>query len=196
VTVSERPKTPTTRKGQPPPPRKAPGDFPDDLPTVVDGPLSQQVLQKGAQDHARTLVDKPDAMDHARTIPGKQAGTKDRARPPSKAPPVPQPPVLPPAPSAPSASPAPRRMKAVSMKTPADPNLKPVEKPERDLPHIQLRAMSEVSRAQIPLNLGNLAPPYDPAEARARTVRDYLVWGSLAVIIASGVALVVWFVAT
>ena len=82
------------------------------------------------------------------------------------------------------------------MKTPADPNLKPVPKPEREMPHVQLRAMSEMSRAQIPLNLGNLAPPYDPAEARKRTVRDYVVWGSLVVILASAIALTVWFVAT
>lgn len=89
-------------------------------------------------------------------------------------------------------------MVAISMKTPADPKLAPVPKPqqEREMPHVKLRAMSEVARAQQPQNLGNLAPPYDPAEARARTVRDYVVWGSLAVIIASAIALAVWFVAT
>jgi len=87
---------------------------------------------------------------------------------------------------------------AVSMKTPADPKLAVVEKPkvEREMPHVKLRAMSEVARAQQPQNLGNLAPPYDPSEARARTLRDYIVWGSLAIVIASGIALAVWFIAT
>jgi hypothetical protein len=88
-----------------------------------------------------------------------------------------------------------QQLVAISMKTPANPNLAPVVKPEREMPHVKLRAMSEVAKSQIPQNLGNLAPPYDPAEARARTVRDYVVWGSLAVIIASGIALVVWLVA-
>jgi hypothetical protein len=82
---------------------------------------------------------------------------------------------------------------AISMKTPADAIRPPVE---RELPHVKLRAMSEMSRAQIPLNLGNLAPPYDPAAARKRTVREYIAWGSLAVILACGIALVVWFAAT
>ena len=83
----------------------------------------------------------------------------------------------------------------ISMKTPADPNLKPVV-PEREMPHIQLRAMSEMSRSAIPLNLGNLAPPYDPEAARKRNVREYLVWASIAVMLACAIALVVWFVAT
>jgi hypothetical protein len=97
-----------------------------------------------------------------------------------------------PAQRAPTAPP----IQAISMKTPADPNLKPVEKPQREMPHVQLRAMSEMARAQQPQNLGNLAPPYDPAAARNRTVREYVVWGSLAVILASAIALTVWFVAT
>jgi hypothetical protein len=85
------------------------------------------------------------------------------------------------------------RVIAISMKTPSDAIRPPVE---RELPHVKLRAMSEMSRAQIPLNLGNLAPPYDPAAARKRTVREYIVWASLAVILACGIALVVWFAAT
>lgn len=96
----------------------------------------------------------------------------------------------------PAAPPAPpTQMIAISMKTPADPGLAPIIKAEREMPHVRLRAMSEVAKQQHPQNLGNLAPPYDPAEARARTVRDWVVWGSLAVIIASAIALVVWFVA-
>ncbi len=96
-----------------------------------------------------------------------------------------------------SAPPVPRaaQMVAISMKTPTDLQVR-VEKVARELPHIKLRAMSEFSRAQMPQNLGNLAPPYDPAEARNRTVREYIVWGSLAVILACGIALAIWFAAT
>lgn len=85
---------------------------------------------------------------------------------------------------------------AISMKTPADPNLAQVKVPQRELPHVRLRAMSEVSRANQPLHLGNLAPPYDPTEARKRNMKEYVLWGCVAVILASAIALVVWFVAT
>jgi hypothetical protein len=83
---------------------------------------------------------------------------------------------------------------AISMKTPPDAQRAPETR--RELPHIKLRALSEMSRAKAPANLGNLAPPYDAAAARNRTVREYIVWGSLAVILACGIALVVWFAAT
>jgi hypothetical protein len=87
----------------------------------------------------------------------------------------------------------PYKIVATSMKTPA---IAAKPKVERELPYIKLRAMSEVSRAQASLDLGNLAPPYDPAEARKRSLREYVVWGSLAVVLACGIALVVWFAAT
>jgi hypothetical protein len=87
-------------------------------------------------------------------------------------------------------------IKAISMKTPAAGSAPPKEPEPPVLPHVKLRALSEVTKAQhSPQNLGNLAPPYDPAAARARSVREYIVWGSLAVILASGIALVVWFAA-
>ena len=38
-------------------------------------------------------------------------------------------------------------------------------------------------------NLGNVAPPYNPEEARARRVREYVIWGCVAVILASAIAL-------
>ena len=89
--------------------------------------------------------------------------------------------------------PAPQnQMKAISMKTPGT---KKVEMPESEMPHVKLRAMSEVHRQQAPQNLGNLAPPYNPREARKRSFQEYVFWGCVAVIIASGIALVVWFVA-
>jgi hypothetical protein len=83
-------------------------------------------------------------------------------------------------------------VKAISMKTPGMPKR---ELPEAEMPHVKLRALSEISRAQIPLNLGNLAPPYDPHEARKRSFREYAIWGCVALILASAIALVVWFVA-
>ncbi|HUS32551.1 MAG TPA: hypothetical protein VMZ53_28815 [Kofleriaceae bacterium] len=96
---------------------------------------------------------------------------------------IPSPPVLPAAPV----------IKAISMKTPGD--VQKREMPESEMPHVKLRAMSEMSRAQTPQNLGNLAPPYDPSEARKRSVREYVVWGCIAIMIACAIALVVWFVA-
>ena len=86
-------------------------------------------------------------------------------------------------------------IKAISMKTPYDENAPKREIKAPVMPAVKLRAMSEVSRAQTHQNLGNLAPPYDPKEARAKSVRDYILWGCVAVIIASAIAVVVWFVA-
>ncbi|NVB77142.1 MAG: hypothetical protein HOV81_01990, partial [Kofleriaceae bacterium] len=84
-------------------------------------------------------------------------------------------------------------IKAISMKTPGDAPKREVKAPV--LPAVKLRAMSEVTRAQTPQNLGNFAPPYDPRAARAKSTREYILWGCLAVIIASAIAVVVWFVA-
>jgi hypothetical protein len=99
-----------------------------------------------------------------------------------QSPQIPSPPVLPPQ----------NQIKAISMKTPGTSK---VEMPESEMPHIKLRAMSEFSRAKTPQNLGNLAPPYDPSEARKRSAREYAIWGCIAIMLASGIALVVWFVA-
>lgn len=86
---------------------------------------------------------------------------------------------------------------AISMKTPMD-------QPRDDAPgqtpivkRPKLRAISEITplpHAQ-PKNLGYLAPPRDPAEARSRRTRDMVIWSSMAVIVASVVALVIWFIA-
>jgi hypothetical protein len=90
-------------------------------------------------------------------------------------------------------------LQAISMKTPgqgataaAAPNATPM------LPRPKLRAMAEVASEVVPpnqQNLGHVAPPYDPEAARARQVREYVIWGCVAVILASVIALVVWFVA-
>ena len=90
-------------------------------------------------------------------------------------------------------------IKAVSMKTPHDaPPPEPGLPPQTPIvPRPKLRAISEITplpHAQ-PRNLGYLAPPRDPAEVRSRRVRDLVLWSSVAVILASVVALVIWFLA-
>ena len=85
---------------------------------------------------------------------------------------------------------------AISMKTPAEAKADaPAETPILARP--KLRAISEITplpHAQ-PKNLGYLAPPRDRSEVRSRRMRDLVIWSSVAVIIASAVALVIWFVA-
>lgn len=87
-------------------------------------------------------------------------------------------------------------IKAISMKTPAverpalDPSLD-----QRPQPRVKLRAMSELGLNQKQQDLGRLAPPRDPNAAAARRRQDYLVWGSVSVIVASVVALIIWFLA-
>ncbi|HEY1553138.1 MAG TPA: hypothetical protein VGG28_35145 [Kofleriaceae bacterium] len=99
------------------------------------------------------------------------------------------------------AQPPAQQMRAISKKTPGQPYAKPNfrDTPERALPVVKLRAMSEISSGSITppsaKALGYLAPPRDPAEARARRQRDFVVWGSVCVMIACGIALVIWFVA-
>ncbi|HEX5059097.1 MAG TPA: hypothetical protein VFV99_07040 [Kofleriaceae bacterium] len=85
-------------------------------------------------------------------------------------------------------------IKAISMKTPNDQQAPAPEKTPM-LARPKLRAVSEVMPAQTPQNLGNLAQPYDPKEARSRAMREYVIWGCVAVILASAIALVVWFAA-
>jgi hypothetical protein len=86
-------------------------------------------------------------------------------------------------------------LQAISMKTPGQaatsasaPNATPM------LARPKLRGRAEVAPASQQ-NLGHVAPPYDPDEARARQVREYVIWSCVAVILASAIALVVWFVA-
>jgi hypothetical protein len=83
-------------------------------------------------------------------------------------------------------------IQVISMKTPGiGGGPAPIERPR---PQVKLRAIAEVSTEDArPANLGYLAPPRDPAETRARRLRDYVVWGSLAVILASAVAVGIWF---
>jgi hypothetical protein len=87
-------------------------------------------------------------------------------------------------------------IQAISMKTPGTHEKPPLpdNPPTPILARPKLRAVSEMA-APKQQNLGNLASPYDPKAARARAMREYVIWGCLAVILASAIALVVWFTA-
>ena len=87
-------------------------------------------------------------------------------------------------------------IQAVSMKTPGTHKPEPVANPPTPiLPRPKLRGGGEVAAPKQAQNLGHVAKPYDPKEARARRMREYVIWGCIAVILASAIALVVWFVA-
>jgi len=86
-------------------------------------------------------------------------------------------------------------IQVVSMKTPAE--AEPAEPAQTPIvPRPKLRAISEITplpHAQ-PRDLGYLAPPRNAAEVRSRRVRDLILWSSVAVMVASVVALVIWFI--
>jgi hypothetical protein len=91
-------------------------------------------------------------------------------------------------------------IQAISMKTPGADKLA-VDfmraEPEPVLRRPKLRAMAEVTPPSgVPrLNHGFIAPPRDPVEVRSRRMRELIVLASVSVIIASAVALVIWFLA-
>lgn len=94
--------------------------------------------------------------------------------------------------AAPAAPPGPSQpLRAVSHKTPGFES----DKFARPLPEVKLRSMGEVRNQTPARGMGNLAPPRDPKQARTRRVQDYVIWGSAAVIVASIVMLLVWFLA-
>ncbi len=152
------------------------GEFPPEVdPTVVDGPLARSVDASEPLPGGPTFVDGPNAGPTMIDTPRPPIVAVSKKDPPGK-------------------------IQAISMKTPGQglpaPDANP---PTPVLPRPQLRGVAEVAshgKSTGPVqNLGNLAQPYDPKQARARAMREYVIWGCLAVILASGVALVVWFVA-
>ena len=94
-------------------------------------------------------------------------------------------------------------IKVVSKKTPGAvssgeiPLPPDVARPARPVHQVKLRAISEIAnKSHTPQQqLGYLAPPRDPNEVRARRRRDFVVWGSICVILACGFALGIWFIA-
>lgn len=86
-------------------------------------------------------------------------------------------------------------IRVISMKSPAE---IAAEKKQAKKHNVEIRALSDVVRQhQTPTRgMGYLAPPADPKERQVRKVRDWLIWGSVLVIISCAVMLAVWFLAT
>jgi hypothetical protein len=84
-------------------------------------------------------------------------------------------------------------LRVISMKTPAE------QRKRSGRQHkAQIRLLSEVvatKSATPPHGMGFLAPPADQRERNVRKLRDWLIWGSVLVIISCVVMLAVWFLA-
>jgi len=172
--ANDRSKRPTLKA----PPGGKPPPFPTD-PTRHDGPNARR------RSHAETDDDPTSIYDSGRylttpkgTIPKK--GEPDFVRE--------------------AATP----IKVVSKKTPGQVSSGEIPLPPdargaagRPMPQVKLRAISEVASQQHApqQSLGYLAPPRDPVEVRARRRRDFVVWGSICVILACVFALGIWFIA-
>jgi hypothetical protein len=90
------------------------------------------------------------------------------------------------------------KLQAISMKTPdgpgrTEPSHAALPSPEPALKRPKLGGALEEARR--PDNLGYLAPPRDPRQWRARRVRDIVLVVSLSMIVASIIAMVIWFAA-
>jgi len=90
-------------------------------------------------------------------------------------------------------------IKVMSMKTPGQASSGaiplPADAQSRPVHQVKMRAISEMAKPTPQLALGYLAPPRDPNAVRARRWRDFVVWGSICVILACVVALGIWFIA-
>jgi hypothetical protein len=87
-------------------------------------------------------------------------------------------------------------IRVISMKTPAEvaaENKKVTAKQHRPA----IRALSDVigGNATPPHGMGNLAPPVNYKERNVRKLRDWVIWGSVLVIISCVVMMSVWFLA-
>jgi hypothetical protein len=97
---------------------------------------------------------------------------------------------------APMAVTAPERSEPLQIISMKDQLARQPRREERRPLQVQLRSLAEVSgRNDTPVNLGRLAPPRDPRQARARRLRANVMWGCVAIVLACGISLVVWFVA-
>ena len=166
--ANDRSKTPTL-KGDP----KAGDSFPGD-PTTVDGPLGKR--RRGVDhndDDPTNIYDSQPLRTPPATIP--RPGEPDFVREPA----------------------TPIRVR--SMKTPGQASSGAIPLPPDAQPRpqhqVKLRAISEIAKPTPQLSLGYLAPPRDPNAVRARRTRDFIVWGSVCVILACVVALGIWFIA-
>jgi hypothetical protein len=176
--ANERSKRPTLKAppgGPPPIPRGAPQFQTDE--TRHDGPNARRKSQAESDDDPTSIYDSGKYPTTPKaTLPKK--GEPDFVRE--------------------AATP----IKVVSKKTPGQVSsgeipLPPDARGARPMPQVKLRAISELaSKSHTPQQqLGYLAPPRDPNEVRARRRRDFVVWGSICVILACVFALGIWFIA-
>ena len=87
-------------------------------------------------------------------------------------------------------------IRVISMKTPAEVAAEK-QKLGAKQHKAEIRALSDVVRqnATPPRGMGYLAPPANQKERNVRKLRDWLIWGSVLVIISCVVMLGVWFLA-
>lgn len=86
-------------------------------------------------------------------------------------------------------------MRVISMKTPAElaaEKKKPLARQHK----AEIRSLSDLAgKSAPPRGMGHLAPPVNQKERNVRKLRDWLLWGSVLVIISCVVMLGVWFLA-
>lgn len=84
-------------------------------------------------------------------------------------------------------------IRVISMKDQADARPR---SDERTALQVQLRSIAEVTRRHdTPVDLGRLAPPHDPRQARTRRLLDNALWASVAIILACAIMLAIWLLA-
>jgi hypothetical protein len=168
-------------------PRQAPGSGPRQAPG--SGPRVAPVPPLPPEELPQQRGKEPVRFDPSKRIDDLTRTAQWKGSDPLATPPVqvPMPPILPLQPGPQSAP-----IQVVSMKTPQDIE---AEKAKRVLPAVQLRAIADVRQATPPQGMGFLAPPHDPKAARSRRWVDYVLWGSVAVMVAAVVTLAVWFIA-
>jgi hypothetical protein len=88
-------------------------------------------------------------------------------------------------------------IRVISMKTPAEIAAERKGKAEAKQHKAEIRSLSDVvgQRSTPPRGMGNFAPPANQKERNVRKLRDWLIWGSVLVIISCIVMLAVWFLA-
>ena len=88
-------------------------------------------------------------------------------------------------------------IRVISMKTPAEVAAERKKKHTAKQHRAEIRALSDVvgNNSTPPRGMGYLAPPANQKERNVRKLRDWLIWGSVLVIISCIVMLGVWFLA-
>ena len=86
-------------------------------------------------------------------------------------------------------------IRVISMKTPAAAARAKKLTAKQHKPEIRSLADVVKKNATPAHGMGYLAPPANPKERRGRKLRDWLIWGSVLVMITCAVMLAVWFLA-